>query len=694
MRLLDTGTADLQIQYFKDDSIPQYAILSHTWDEAELTFQEKNGVAAPEKQGYRKVERCCSMARDCGHDYVWIDSCCIDKTSSEELSEAINSMYYWYQEATVCYAYLADVPHDPSRQLPILPDSEFSRSKWFRRGWTLQELIAPSEVIFLDREWKEIGTRSTLRDIISSITRIPVDILMGHHDFESLSVAQRMSWAAERETTKIEDRAYSLIGIFGINMPLIYGEGQKAFIRLQEEIMKILDDQTIFAWKSKKENHGGLLATSPDAFKESAGIVPFNHYISSNIPLTISNKGIHLGLRFMGIGRRGLGLGVIHCVEIGKEDRLIAIYLRDLSLTMDRFERVRCQDFERLSLSTFRQSLYPIRGIYARQQHLLRSKTPREKLRPNSDSRRADGIQTNSIDEDGRTRLSHAAERGGYDEVKWLLAGSDIQVADSKDEDGRTPLSYAAGRGHVEILWLLLQTGRVDVNSVDKNGLTPLLHAIVEGHEEVAWLLLTRSDVQAQHKDRDGRTLLSHASRGGHEAMLLCNEGADIHSRDFSGRTPLSHAAETGNEIITGLLLSMDVYVESRDDHERTPLSYAAANGNRTIVRQLLDHDANIETRDLQDRTPLRHAVENRCLSMMDSLIDWGADIESTDINGWTPLMYAIQKSDMAMTQLLLDRCANVNAKDSRGSTPTAQAKSIGNYPIIRLLKQYEEYAP
>ena len=155
-------------------------------------------------------------------------------------------MYRWYQQAEVCYAYLADVPSDT-----VNVGSEFSKSKWFTRGWTLQELIAPSEVIFLGKEWQKIGTKSSLEDDLSRISRIPVNVLLGDDNLESVGVAQRMSWAAKRETRKIEDRAYSLMGIFGINMPVIYGEGKKAFVRLQEEIIKVSDDHSIFAWKSK-----------------------------------------------------------------------------------------------------------------------------------------------------------------------------------------------------------------------------------------------------------------------------------------------------------------------------------------------------------------------------------------------------------------------------------------------------------
>src|ERR1700733_11317378 len=207
------------------------------------------------------------MAAADGFHYIWIDTCCIDKASSAELSEAINSTYRWYHESGVCYAYLADVP-------PNAVDDEFAKSRWFTRGWTLQELIAPSTVIFLGKEWQKMGTKSSRQRIISEVTGIPTNILLGG-DLERTSIAQKLSWASKRETTRVEDIAYCLMGIFGINMPMLYGEGERAFIRLQEEIMKVSDDHSLFAWESF-DNRGGLLATSSAAFSNSSEIIPFN----------------------------------------------------------------------------------------------------------------------------------------------------------------------------------------------------------------------------------------------------------------------------------------------------------------------------------------------------------------------------------------------------------------------------------
>ncbi|KAH8650290.1 heterokaryon incompatibility protein-domain-containing protein [Tricladium varicosporioides] len=251
MRLLHAK--ERVLREFPSDSIPRYAILSHTWGEQEISLQDIKAGNAKELRGYEKVKMTCSFAWKRGFEYVWIDTCCIDKTSSAELSEALNSMYRWYQEAEVCYAYLADVSLSHVNTGTNATNREFQASKWFTRGWTLQELLTLERVIFLNKDWYEIGTKSGLQSIISQITRIPGNFLLGE-DLNYASIAQRMSWVSGRRTTRKEDLAYSLMGIFGIYIPMLYGEGGRAFLRLQEEIMKILDDYSIFAWKLTEDN--------------------------------------------------------------------------------------------------------------------------------------------------------------------------------------------------------------------------------------------------------------------------------------------------------------------------------------------------------------------------------------------------------------------------------------------------------
>ncbi|KAN0102226.1 HET domain containing protein [Hyaloscypha variabilis] len=253
--------------------------------------------AAKLKAGYTKIERCCDQAVGDGYDYVWIDTCCIDKSSSAELSEAINSMYMWYKSAKICYAYLADVK--PLLRTRLSPLAQFERSRWFTRGWTLQELIAPAKVEFFAGDWSRFGTKAGFHSALSQVTGIDEGTLTGGRDLREVSIAKKMSWASKRVTTRPEDIAYCLLGIFGVNLPLLYGEGEKAFIRLQEEIMRNSDDQSLFAWSLTQPPRSskllGFLARSPAAFEKSANIVPYRNWAAS-MPYSLTNQGLRLEL--------------------------------------------------------------------------------------------------------------------------------------------------------------------------------------------------------------------------------------------------------------------------------------------------------------------------------------------------------------------------------------------------------------
>lgn len=271
------GTESERLCYFADPSVVKYAILSHTWGEQEITFQDMARIEAGDKHilkkiGYNKIKGACSLARRQGLDYVWVDTCSIDKSSSAELSEAINSMFAWYRQSAVCYVYLSDLKEIPKQSRPIT-DAHLSSCRWFQRGWTLQELIAPSRVEFYDRLWTCIGTKVELRSVLSKITAIESAVLDDASLLPRLPVARRMSWAARRTTTRIEDMAYCLMGIFDVNMPLLYGEGHKAFLRLQDQIFTQTNDLSLFAWEInnrmppevRNECHS-LFAFSPEMF--------------------------------------------------------------------------------------------------------------------------------------------------------------------------------------------------------------------------------------------------------------------------------------------------------------------------------------------------------------------------------------------------------------------------------------------
>jgi hypothetical protein len=221
------------------NSIPRYAILSHTWgeDNEEFNFNDVVNGTGREKPGFRKIQFCGEQAAKDELEYFWVDTCCIDKSSSTELQEAINSMFQWYSKAAKCYVYLADVFCNNL----VNEEESFRKSRWFTRGWTLQELLAPGYVEFYSLERKRIGDKSSMVENIHDITGISIQALQGHplHQF---SIEERKSWAANRHTKREEDLAYSLLGIFNIYMPLIYGEGREnAFARLERKIRKSED---------------------------------------------------------------------------------------------------------------------------------------------------------------------------------------------------------------------------------------------------------------------------------------------------------------------------------------------------------------------------------------------------------------------------------------------------------------------
>jgi hypothetical protein len=194
------------------------------------------------KSGYTKLRFGAQRAAYDGLQYFWFDSCCIDKSNSQELTEAINSLFSWFRHAAKCYVYLSDVSTTANGMSAELQqnswETDFRMSRWFTRGWTLQELLAPERVEFYSSRGQLLGTKHSLGEVIHEITGIPLPALQGR-PLDTFSVAERMSWAARRQTSRIEDRAYCLMGLFGVCMPLLYGEGDLAFQRLQKEIMSL-----------------------------------------------------------------------------------------------------------------------------------------------------------------------------------------------------------------------------------------------------------------------------------------------------------------------------------------------------------------------------------------------------------------------------------------------------------------------
>lgn len=290
----------------------RYAILSHRWlkdAKDEVTFRDMADLRrARRKPGFAKIHMTCRKALDKGVGYAWVDTCCIDRESSAALSEAVNAMFTWYKLSSFCLAYLHDLERDTDsprgKRRDSDPVKDISESVWFTRGWTLQELIAPEVVEFYDRGWCFRGDKSLLRQKISERTGIDVTVLEDSDLLSTIPVGRRMSWAAERETARVEDVAYCLLGIFGVNMSILYGEGSNAFFRLQEEIVKKSNDLSLFAWAAqigiqndkrapvhRQQELRGLLARSPSEFLNCRSIKTVEDQIAPMREFAIVNNG-------------------------------------------------------------------------------------------------------------------------------------------------------------------------------------------------------------------------------------------------------------------------------------------------------------------------------------------------------------------------------------------------------------------
>ncbi|KAF2705055.1 HET-domain-containing protein [Pleomassaria siparia CBS 279.74] len=359
MRLLHAET--LEFRWFDEKELPKYIILSHTWGNDEVSYQDmcwlqklqnmpqelkanplyalflsagggtmlpssKNAIT--ERAGYAKIAQTARIALGLGYQYFWVDTCCIDKTSSAELQEAINSMFRWYQTSVLCVVFLADVERKSTQTtLSDYFTAALRNSKWSKRGWTLQELLAPHHLSFYNQKWNFICDKQEVIGPLEAVTGIPSKVLRGE-GFHDESVARRLSWASHRSTTRIEDLAYCLMGIFDIHMPMLYGEGDKAFIRLQEEILKNSGDDSLFAWQAPDAGHStfrGLLARSPAEFKKCGNI----YRGSKPLKIAKTNLGffLHISLRPFGKNKNSY-VATLHAAN--HRDQHVGIVLRKL----------------------------------------------------------------------------------------------------------------------------------------------------------------------------------------------------------------------------------------------------------------------------------------------------------------------------------------------------------------------------
>ncbi|KAI1322500.1 HET-domain-containing protein [Xylariaceae sp. FL0255] len=417
MWLLNTTSVRLE---FSELPPKKFAILSHTWGDEEVLFHElqDNAESVKKKKGWDKITKFCEEACKRGFACGWVDTCCIDKRSSAELTEAINSMYSYYYSADACFIYLGDVPaptamtysggpnisgyppaiqrimkrddYNPSKEAQM---RSVRKTRWLTRGWTLQELIAPAKRLFFASDWSEIDDEYGLGKTISEVTNIPQHLLQNRNALRLYSTAERFSWAAKRVTKRPEDRAYSLMGLFNVSLPILYGEGEvSAFRRLQLEIMQTSSDMSIFAWRGDYE-FNGMLAREPADFARSKSlsmgrVMDLSPYSMTNVGLSIRLKIINAKslikrgiLSETGIASHDLFLAATQC-EIIVEDQPHSpmIYLDHLpgqaSFTINgkrvkAFRRVKCKDWALVPLKELHRLSYEEVLIVDREQALF-----------------------------------------------------------------------------------------------------------------------------------------------------------------------------------------------------------------------------------------------------------------------------------------------------------------------------------
>ncbi|OAA50948.1 Ankyrin repeat-containing domain protein [Beauveria brongniartii RCEF 3172] len=447
-------------------------------------------------------------------------------------------------------------------------------------------------------------------------------------------------------------------------MPLIYGEGERAFTRLQEEIMKISDDQSIFAWESS-DTRAGLLATSPAAFASSKSIVPLKRPDTPSSQLTVTSRGIYLDIQFIATSPRRVGLAVLHCVEDDGTRKQIGIYVKDLFWTMQSFERVLSQSLERIRPETLDSP-----GIEDRvAQRRVCVQTKRISTTRNlGANRQANGIH--DYEDCSGLALSHTysmiaalhnAVAEGEDGVVWLLLSRRSIDVNYVDALGRTPLRTAVELGHETIVMMLLQRDGIDIRDESQQNLLSV--AVSAGHEGVAKLLLEQG-VEIDVQDATGRTPLWVASQTGRRelALRLLNRGAAKDRRDKNQRTPLWAAADSGEGDTVNLLLEYRAAINYRDEFGQTALAAACSKGHADVVMLLLFYSADVNLVDIRHRTPLWTATANGDETVVRMLLQTGKAELNTISDAWAPLWLAVRDGHEGLVKLLVSHGANTQS--------------------------------
>ncbi|KAK3366724.1 hypothetical protein B0T24DRAFT_367243 [Lasiosphaeria ovina] len=744
MRLINVKT--YKLEEFLDYKTPKYAILSHTWgdDGEELTFRdvEEGGIRKP-GVGSAKFLGSCRQAVQDRLGYVWIDTCCIDKTNLVELSEAINSMFRWYQRASVCYAYLSDVPSDDE---PRKPSSKFCTSRWFGRGWTLQELLAPEQLRFYNSEWGYLGNKGTLRTIVGKITGIPHQILLGISELRSASVAQRMSWAGGRETKRKEDLAYCLLGIFGVTMPMIYGEGgDQAFLRLQDQILRTTRDDSILAWglispekplinsadQAGQATAGRILATAPSDFAHSGDIVCREQLSTSLNPLDISGGSLRLYLSLLTTSA-GSVFGLLNCGPRHDPKRIVGIPLAQMASGASN-EYVRPEGchaaLQPITASGASPRLIHIRNdnpskksTNARQQYWLYDDDAFAEVSldlvdvsPSSCWDRDRAMIVSTLVPSGvATHQTLARFRHNDEESPDFVILLEVKQQDnSVKPECHVMICYrnTSLQELADKLQYVLQ--RASGRDSASNGLLHLRVALESDTQQPVFTIkpevlshppdininiaaeLRKSDLmlelvgiwEAKGQNNMEREELEQKvkDKGGRlERAKKERELVEDELRKLEKRRRMLAEEESNESEEMRLLGKKQAAVEARQEQAFQRWSHVRRRWDELYHINHDNHDYDLG--EMDDWMPIYWAADRGYAEIVELLLTKGADLDVVNRDGWTPLIAASDKGHIDVVRLLVEKGIDVNAKDKGARTALWYAREARHNAVVQLL--------
>ena len=672
MRLLSLTQSDygLQASEFPDSDTPPYTILSHTWgnESDEVTYQDITNYTGNSKAGYRKLSFLKEKSISQNFAYAWADTCCINKSDNAELQHSLNSMFHWYQRSARCYIYLQDVTNSDEGW-----EDSFRKSRWFARGWTLQELIAPRSVEFFSQDGNRLGDKKSLENLIHEITGISLKALQGQ-PLSEFTKLELLSWTNGRETKIKEDEVYSLLGMFGVTMAMNYGEGTRnAYRRLFEQVAKVASRERTATSPQGKRFLLFCLPRNPLTNIHSAIL-----YYAKKNSVQLVEALIEDGIATDATDSEG-NTALMHACKIGNKS-LVKVLCQGYNTGINRQNRI--------GNTALIQAV--IEGRLEVVSELL-------SYSPN--------LEIKNHDRNWSPLFWALHQAYGIPQANppvsphWAIAESLLHAgadAETVDVNSNQPLHWFCEIGkHTAVDWLLARSDNVNVNVKKKGGWTPLIQCAVTKDEESALLTMeSLLDAQADielHLDGQGYTALCQAARLGHfdQVKLLVKRGANVNVMGCTGWTPLAEAAYNNYlPRISTYLLDHGAFINHRMKGDLTPLHLAcmASTRNPESVQLLIDRGANLSAETSEGMTVLDEACTRNYFEVVRVLVkaifkarlslNKGNRI-STKYRGWTSLMRAAELGHLESCKVLVEEGhADVGVKTPQGETAEQLART------------------